>query len=77
MEEIVKLLITQQDVKFLHYCLIVNQRTGKIKAELSTIDREIIFVSKDKNALLSQIVDVLLILKDYEKWKIKKDKIKL
>ncbi len=77
MDEIIKLLETQKDVKFLTYSFIVNHRTGKIKVDLSTIDREINFTAKDKNALLSQIVDVLLVLKDYEKWKIKKDKIKI
>lgn len=76
MDEIQKLLTVQKDVKFLGWCIQVNQRTGKIKAELSTIDREVQIRANDEKALLSKIVDVLLILKDYEKWKIKKNKIK-
>lgn len=77
MNEIQNLLTIQKDVKFLGWCLQVNHRTGKIKVELSTLEREINFVANDKNALRSKIIDVLLILRDYEQWKIKKDKIKI
>lgn len=72
MEQISRILENQQEVKYLCYIIIKDERSGVIRMEMSTLDIYKKFKFKDENSCLSKLVDILFELKKLERWMEKK-----
>lgn len=62
------ILENQNEVKYLQYFLVEDERSGEVILKISTVDGEKTLKYKDKSACLDKIVDVLFDLKKKESY---------
>jgi hypothetical protein len=67
LEEILKILENQKEVKYLTY-FIVQDKLKVIKLKLGTVNINKQYKFQDESACLNKIIDIILELKRLEKW---------
>lgn len=72
MTDIRNILENQNEVQYLTYYCIINDKDGSVKLNLATLSINKDYKFKDNNACLNSLTDILLKLKRSEKWALSK-----
>lgn len=74
MKDIKRFLENQQEVKYLCYFIIQDDRTGKIEMELGTCGVTKKCKFRDAESCVAKLIDLLFELKKLEKWSLGREK---